>query len=63
MALGTRLGVCDDLLSLLAGPGQDLVGLTLCVSDRPIRSLLCEYQMTHRSPTGVTQVRHRSGCR
>jgi hypothetical protein len=41
---GTCFGICDDVLGLLARSGEDLLGLTLCVSDRLVRGLLRELQ-------------------
>ena len=40
----TYFGICDNALGLLTGSGQDLLGLTLCVSDRLVRSVLRELQ-------------------
>jgi hypothetical protein len=42
--LATCSGICDDLLGLLAGSVEYLLGFTLSVSDRLVRGLLCELE-------------------
>ena len=40
----TNFGICDNALGLRTGSGEDLLGFTLCVSDRLVRSVLRELQ-------------------
>jgi hypothetical protein len=42
--LATCSGICDDLLGLLAGSVEYLLGFTLGVSDRLVCGLLCELE-------------------
>lgn len=44
VCLATCSGICDDLLGLLAGSVEYLLGFTLGVSDRLVRGLLCELE-------------------
>lgn len=43
-AFGACLGICDDLLGILACSGTDLLGLALRVRDRLVCCLLRELQ-------------------
>jgi hypothetical protein len=50
---GTRPGVSDDLLSLLAGISEDLLRLSVRVGNRLFRSLLREFEDPSRGSHGV----------